>query len=472
MIGRTLFILIRLVYVFIDAVCVFVSILLACWLRQTTIPGGVPKLFFDTTHPFHLVFAGWLVTVLFFNGLHKLYQTRREVVESHEIWLVLRSIFFAAVTVLAFVFSMKIVGFPRSVFLLIVLFTTIFFCLWRVFKRFFVEFLAANGYNNFNVVIVGAGKVGLMLAEEIKRRPGFGLRIIGFLDDFKTGKDLGGRYEVLGKISDFEDVIRRRFISKVFVTVHPGGQVFQEILETAKVHGLAVKVVPQAFDKASGDLFRYNIGFIPILEYCDIVEHRRQYGKRAFDFLVALVALVLLLPVFLAIGIMIRLDSRGPVFYFSQRYGCGGRIFRMWKFRSMSADADEKKKALKEKNEVDGPIFKIRRDPRVTRLGRSLRRYSLDELPQIINVLLGDMSLVGPRPLPIAEVSKDDLKQLKRLEVRPGITGLWQVRGRSDLPFHRLIKWDTWYINNWSFMLDISIILETFPVVCKGKGAY
>jgi exopolysaccharide biosynthesis polyprenyl glycosylphosphotransferase len=472
MIGWTLFILIRAVYVIIDVFCIFVAILLACWLRKAALPIDMKQLFLDTSHPFHLVFVSWTVTVLFFNGIHKLYQTRREVVESHELWLVLRSIFFAVVSVLAFVFSMKIIGFPRSIFLLIVLFTTVLFFLWRILKRFFVEFLASQGYNNFNVVIIGAGKVGLALAEEIKRHPGFGLRIIGFLDDNKSTRDLGGPYEVLGKLSDLEDIIRRRFISKIFVTIHPSGQVFQEILEVAKEFRLAVKVVPQAFDKASGDLFRYNIGFIPILEYSDIGEQRRQYGKRAFDLLVSSVALVVLAPVFAVIAIMISLDSPGPVFYRSKRYGCGGRVFKMWKFRSMIADADERRKLLGEKNEVDGPIFKIRKDPRVTRIGRFLRRYSIDELPQMINVLLGEMSLVGPRPLPIDEVHREDLKQLRRLEVRPGITGLWQVRGRSDLSFNRLIKWDTWYINNWSFMLDISIILETVPVVCRGKGAY
>lgn len=144
----------------------------------------------------------------------------------------------------------------------------------------------------------------------------------------------------------------------------------------------------------------------------------------------------------------------------------------MWKFRSMVADAEEKHKELVSKNEVDGPIFKIKKDPRVTRLGRFLRKYSVDELPQVINVFLGDMSLVGPRPLVVSEVEREDLQQLKRLEVRPGITGLWQVRGRSDLSFQQLIKWDTWYVNNWSFTLDLEILMDTVPVVLKGKGAY
>jgi lipopolysaccharide/colanic/teichoic acid biosynthesis glycosyltransferase len=182
--------------------------------------------------------------------------------------------------------------------------------------------------------------------------------------------------------------------------------------------------------------------------------------------------LIVMAPVFALIALLIKLDSPGPVFYFSRRYGYGGRVIKMWKFRSMVADAEKKLDQLKPHNEVDGPIFKIRKDPRITRLGSFLRKYSLDELPQIFNVFFGDMSLVGPRPLPLDQVQQEDLQQLKRLEVRPGITGLWQVRGRSDLTFKQLIKWDTWYVNNWSFTLDLEILFETIPVVLKGKGAY
>jgi lipopolysaccharide/colanic/teichoic acid biosynthesis glycosyltransferase len=144
----------------------------------------------------------------------------------------------------------------------------------------------------------------------------------------------------------------------------------------------------------------------------------------------------------------------------------------MYKFRSMVINADELLAKLKDKNEVDGPIFKIKKDPRITRMGAFLRRYSLDELPQILNVLKGDMSLVGPRPFPIAQLEKEDLRQLRRLGIRPGITGLWQIRGRSDVSFNKLLRWDIWYIKNWSFGLDLHILLQTFPIVIRGKGAY
>jgi lipopolysaccharide/colanic/teichoic acid biosynthesis glycosyltransferase len=144
----------------------------------------------------------------------------------------------------------------------------------------------------------------------------------------------------------------------------------------------------------------------------------------------------------------------------------------MYKFRSMVTNAHDMLHELKDKNEVSGPIFKIRRDPRITKAGAFLRKFSLDELPQIFNVFKGDMSLVGPRPLPIEQIEKEDLRQLKRLNIRPGITGLWQIKGRSDVSFERFLRWDIWYINNWSLGLDMYILMQTLPVVLKCKGAY
>ncbi len=472
MVTKVFFILIRLIYVFFDITSILLAIFLACWFRKTAFPLDLHALFLDSTNPFYVVFLGWLIAILVFNSLNKLYETRRELVERHELAQIVKSVVSAAVTVLMFVYAMKVQDFPRSVLLLIIILTMIFLSLWRIVKRWFVNALAAGGYNNFNIVIIGAGKVGMMLASEIESRPELGLRIIGFLDDQKKSQDLGGKYPVIGRLADLKDILQRRFISKVFFTIHPDGSIFHNMLEIAQEQKVAVRVVPQAFDKATGDLFKFNIGYVPLLEYCDIGQNRVQFGKRAFDVAVSFFALVICLPLFLCVAALIKWEGPGPVFYFSKRYGRGGRVFKMWKFRSMVVDADKKLTELKNRNEADGPIFKIRQDPRVTRMGRFLRKYSIDELPQIINVLCGDMSLVGPRPLPIEQVEHDDLKQIKRLQVRPGITGLWQVRGRSDLPFLKLVKWDMWYINNWSFTLDLEIIFETIPVVLKGEGAY
>jgi len=185
------------------------------------------------------------------------------------------------------------------------------------------------------------------------------------------------------------------------------------------------------------------------------------------------ILLLLLLPIFLVIAVLIRLDSPGPVFFNRPRVGMKGRIFTFYKFRSMVKEAEALKPTLLSDNEVkDGVIFKIRRDPRVTRIGKFLRRFSLDELPQLLNVLKGDMSLVGPRPPLPDEVKEYSPSQMQRLSIRPGITGLSQVRGRSSLTFRRWVKWDLWYVNNWSFWLDIRILLWTVSVVLRGEGAY
>jgi exopolysaccharide biosynthesis polyprenyl glycosylphosphotransferase len=299
-----------------------------------------------------------------------------------------------------------------------------------------------------------------------------GLKIVGYLDDFKNHyTDSKGR-KTVGAIADFMKIAKKEFIDKIFITIHHDSKVFFQLLEDARALGIAVRVVPQGFELMSGDFSKYNLGMIPILEYSEGQNYRRQAGKRIFDFLIVLMAVIVLWPIIAVIAMIIKWESVGPVFYLSKRYGRGGRIFHMYKFRSMVQNADQVLHQIRHKNEVDGPIFKIKEDPRVTQVGKLLRKYSLDELPQLVNVLKGEMSLVGPRPLPIDQIEKEDLRQLQRLEVRPGITGLWQIRGRSDISFSRLVKWDIWYIDNWSFWLDLNILLQTVPVVLKGKGAY
>jgi len=290
------------------------------------------------------------------------------------------------------------------------------------------------------------------------------------LDDFKTGNC--GQWPVLGKLDCFQEIIHREFIHKIFITIYPNHQSFIKLLEIAREEGLAVRVVPQGYEYMAHDFIKFNIGTIPILEYSELDVNYRQRLKRVFDFVSSFLLMIFLLPVFIVLGVLIKLDSPGPVFYRSRRYGRYGRMFNMYKFRSMVRNADDLLLKLKDQNEVDGPIFKIKKDPRITGMGAFLRRYSLDELPQILNVLKGDMSLVGPRPFPITQLEKEDLRQLRRLGIRPGISGLWQIRGRSDVSFHKLLRWDIWYIKHWSFCLDLYILIQTFPVVVRGKGAY
>jgi lipopolysaccharide/colanic/teichoic acid biosynthesis glycosyltransferase len=192
--------------------------------------------------------------------------------------------------------------------------------------------------------------------------------------------------------------------------------------------------------------------------------------KRACDFGLASFFIVVLLPTFLIIPLLIRLDSPGPVFYISRRIGKKGRVFACLKFRTMVANADQLRPTLTALNERDGILFKITKDPRLTKLGRILRKYSLDELPQLFNVLRGDMSMVGPRPPLANEVGQYELEHFRRLEVLPGITGLWQVHARQDPSFNRYVALDLAYIENWSLWLDLKILLRTAEVVLRGTG--
>ena len=471
-IGRYIFI--KASYIFFDVVLLCLSLFVAAWIRQGTLSFDITlrNIFFDPVNPFRFLFLFWILVIVFVNNAHGLYQTKREIFETVEVWEVAKSVFFSSLMMIIAMFVIKLSDFPRSVLFLATTFAFMSLSVWRILKRFLVEYLVIQGYNNFNVLIVGAGKIGEALAQEIQKKPALGLNIVGYLDDFKTDDSHAKGVKILGKISSFAKIARREFINKVFITCHHDGEGFLKLLEQAKDLGIAVRVVPHGFELITGEFTKYNIGFIPILEYCDAERFHKQVGKRLFDFTTSFILAVVMLPVFLVIAILIKLNSPGSIFYISKRYGRGGHIFKMYKFRSMQTGSDNMTDQIRDKNEVDGPIFKIKNDPRVTKIGRILRRYSIDELPQIFNVVQGHMSLVGPRPLPISQIQKEDLRQLQRLEVRPGITGLWQTRGRSDISFVRLVKWDVWYINNWSFWLDLSILFKTIPVVIKGKGAY
>jgi exopolysaccharide biosynthesis polyprenyl glycosylphosphotransferase len=242
-----------------------------------------------------------------------------------------------------------------------------------------------------------------------------------------------------------------------------------------QAYGITVHLLPTEFQPIYRDLVIYNVGGMACLSFvCPIITGKDFWIKRCFDFCFTAIFLMITFPVYVAIAIIIKLDSPGPIFYRQTRIGLSGKQFKVWKFRTMVPNADKLQKELESLNEVkDGVIFKIKDDPRVTQIGKLLRRYSLDELPQLFNVLLGEMSLVGPRPLPTRDVDKFSARHFIRQEVLPGVTGLWQVSGRSDiLDFEQIIKLDLNYIENWSLWLDFQILFRTVKVVLKKEGAY
>jgi len=233
------------------------------------------------------------------------------------------------------------------------------------------------------------------------------------------------------------------------------------------------RIVPDLFQMSLTQVNVEDLGGVPLIGVRTVaISKGALLVKRLIDVTVAAVGLVLCAPLLLLIALAIRLDSPGPIIFRQTRVGLRGRLFEMYKFRSMHVGAEEQQDMLAEFNEADGPIFKIRDDPRLTRVGRILRRLSLDELPQLVNVLRGEMSLVGPRPPIPAEVEKYQEWHKKRLEAPPGMTGLWQVSGRSRLSFDEMVLLDIYYIENWSLWLDFKILMRTIPKVLLGEGAY
>jgi exopolysaccharide biosynthesis polyprenyl glycosylphosphotransferase len=338
---------------------------------------------------------------------------------------------------------------------------------WRTQQRRTWEQAVRHGSYIRNVLIVGAGRVGQELASNLERdRPR--RRIVrGFLDEKRP---VGGN--VHGRVRDLARVARRHFVDEIILTIPPTSDAAQEAIWQARRNRINVKVVPDVFgfDPAAVSLEKFD--GVPVLTLWE--ERIPTLGllvKRAIDAALSSAALVFLAPLLGAIALAIKLDSTGPVLYRATRLGRKGQRFECCKFRTMVADADRLKEKLRQCNEREGAFFKITNDPRVTHLGRILRRYSLDELPQLWNILRGEMSLVGPRPHPVDDFERYQLEDLQRLEITPGLTGLWQVTARRDPSFERSMSLDREYIAGWNLWIDFKILCKTMLVVLRGEGA-
>jgi exopolysaccharide biosynthesis polyprenyl glycosylphosphotransferase len=315
-----------------------------------------------------------------------------------------------------------------------------------------------------NALIVGAGRVGQALARDLER--GRSHSFIGFLDQNHHQDP-----RMLGKIENFDHIVRTKFIDDVFITIPSERDLVKRLLESARRHAVAVGIIPEMFDNDAGGTTIQYAGRYPIM--------RVQYGtlqtwqvflKRMIDVVGATIGLMLTSPLLVSAAIAIKLGSSGPIFYRAPRIGAKGKPFSCLKFRTMVANADELRAEIRHLNERDGVLFKISADPRVTRVGRILRKYSIDEIPQFWNVICGEMSLVGPRPPLPEEVDQYSPEYFQRLAVRPGITGLWQVEARRDPSFQSYITLDCQYVSNWNLFLDVKIMLRTIPVVLRGTG--
>ena len=395
-----------------------------------------------------------------------LYRTPRELSSLVESVRVAKAVGIATALLVLFIFSSGNKEISRLVVTLTGAANIVTLSGWRYAKRRLVLHRAENGEGQSRALIVGAGEMGQAFASWLQHNRHLGYDFCGFLDPYPNGDK-----RVLGGVNELRKVALAQFVDEVFVTIAADGPMIKQMFLEARDLRLDLHVLPDLYDGLAWRAPLHMIGGFPILEL-----HREPIPttglaiKRAIDVVASLLGLVLVSPLLAASAIWIRLDSNGPAIYRAMRVGKKGKRFVCYKLRSMTVSADEQKERLRQANERKGPFFKMKEDPRVTRCGKWLRKFSIDELPQLVNVLKGEMSLVGPRPHPVDDYEHYTLEHLRRLDVKPGMTGLWQVTARKDPSFETNMKLDLEYIENWSLGLDLRILAKTLPAVVRAEG--
>ena len=464
----------------VDAVTILASAIVATLYREHTGPLRGARGFWHGTlihgRPMGILLfllCGFAVALIITSRRLNLYSPIRLSNALHEQRLSLQACLTSGLLLTGALYLVHAEDIPRAIVRISVGLVTIALSLRRLIYRILLYRSFERGVGTRNVLIVGTGPEAIALRYYLESIRHLGYRFKGFVETPGSGSPYSAATgEVVGTLDTLFQHARRQFVDEIFFTTPCERSVVQDVLEQARTFGVDLRIVPDMYNGLTFNSTIEYIGHFPTIPlHFGKVPEVGMLLKRGLDFVFSILVLVLLSPLFLAIAAAIKLDSRGPVFYFSERVGKKGRVFQCIKFRTMVCDAEERRAALMHRNERDGVLFKITDDPRVTRLGRFLRKHSLDEFPQFFNVLRGDMSVVGPRPLPANDVRESKLAYLRVLAVTPGITGLWQVQGRQDPSSDSYISLNVIYIENWSIWLDIQIILRTIGVVLEGTGS-
>lgn len=460
----------------VDAGLVMLAFLLSYYLRyELEFFAPVDEANYAPFKPY-LPYAGIFIALMYlFNQSAGLYRERRGRTWWEEMFGIGNSATNTAVFVMALSFLLQPLVFSRLLIVQAALLTLVILGIWRLIVRSVQANLRKRGLGVERVLVVGAGPVGLSVLQTLVARPDLGYKVVGFVDDDpERGTSDLGRVPALGMVDNLPQIIDRKEVDTVIITLPWAVQrrIVKIVRECERKH-VRVRTVPDMFELSLSQVQIEVVGGIPMLGLNgeSAFPSSSRLIKRAIDIGLALAALPVLVPVLLGAALAIRLDTPGPIFYSQERVGLNGRRFKVYKFRSMVVNADELREALIRQTGDDPRHPKIVNDPRITRVGHWIRRFSIDELPQIWNIVRGDMSWVGPRPAIPAEVELYEPWHLKRLRVMPGLTGLWQVSGRSEVPFEEMCLMDIYYIENWSLGLDVQIILRTIPRVLLAHGA-
>ena len=417
-----------------------------------------------------------------------LYRTLKELTAGEETFTVVKAVCLATALLVLFIFTSGNREISRTIVLYAGALNIVTLSGWRLAKRRYIFSRAQQGESASRVLIVGAGQSARAFASWLAANRHLGYSVCGFIDaaastdangnassvdaaTVDTAASSDTEAPVLGSLEDLRRIALAEFVDQLFIALPADRDLVKQVFLEARHLRLDLHIVPDIYDGLGWHAPVHAIGGFQVLElYGQPIPAVGLATKRIVDAVLGSALLVLAAPVLAAAGAWISLDSPGPILYSALRVGRKGKKFRCHKLRTMVSSADESKDLLRSSNQRKGPFFKIANDPRVTRSGRWLRRFSIDELPQLFNVIAGNMSLVGPRPHPLDDVELYRVEDLRRLDVKPGLTGLWQVAARRDPSFETNMHLDLQYIENWSLALDARILLRTIPVVLRGEG--
>jgi exopolysaccharide biosynthesis polyprenyl glycosylphosphotransferase len=460
-----------------DVVLINLALALAYWLRYDLQWFATVDLAYMVSYQaFIPISIGLTVLLLVIYKLNGVYDQPRGATWFSEVYRIVAG---TAIGIILAVFVIVIFFRPflysRLVFFYAGVLIPLLLMMSRLVRRAVRNRLRRKGLGVDRVLVVGGGEVGRAVMRNTVAEETLGYHVVGFVDDDpdKGSTDIG-RFRALGETSNLPRLIKELAVDEVIITLpwmyH---RKIVSIIAQCEREKVRVRIVPDIFQMTLSHLHIEDLAGIPMIGIQErSIKGEHLFVKRAMDIVLSSLILILLCPLFLLIAVAIKFDSRGPVILGQIRVGKGERLFTCFKFRSMREGAEQEKAQLLDQNEANGPWFKMRNDPRVTTVGRFLRRFSIDELPQFFNVLMGHMSIVGPRPAVPAEVQRYQPWHRRRLEVAPGITGLWQVSGRSNLSFDEAVLLDLYYIENWSLLLDLQLLLRTVPRIISGEGAY
>jgi exopolysaccharide biosynthesis polyprenyl glycosylphosphotransferase len=383
-------------------------------------------------------------------------------------------------------FQFRAFSYARGVFVIDFLLALAGYFFLRFMVRGAQVFARRKQLNLIPTLVVGRGTEAALFIKEMRERPELGYRVIGVVENslVDSGPSVFEGVPVIGGLAGLPDAIREAGANEVIIADSnvPGEALFDVMMRVGRRRGVEFRIAPSLFNFLPRKTEVDQIGALPMITlFRSPLSSVARVVKRTSDLIIASLATLLLLPLWSLIALLIKMDSRGSIFYRQERVGMDGRIFLCYKFRTMQADTNDsthrefQRRYIAGEAEADpngdgAPVYKLKADPRITSVGRWLRRASLDELPQLLNVLRGDMSIVGPRPPIPYEVESYELWHRKRLDMKPGMTGLWQVSGRNRLPFDEMVRLDLFYIENWSLLLDLKIILKTLPVMLRGDA--